>query len=211
MGPECHMAMCVQMQMQADVWTGVWRPTSGNVIFSCDSRKCLNRVNNIVCLGKGNKSCFLSQRAMLRSNTNWCPTNVMQEKQQYLKWMGEDPDMSVTCSGHTEHQSCSLFPALALAWYPLIPYASTQLQAAATFFQLQCHWGSCLPSCGEGQALYCYRVSVYAIWPIKLSIRSLQNPIICKYNYIHKSISFAPCVLICTTEATEMASKSALG
>lgn len=35
-------------------------------------------------------------------------------------------------------------------------------------------------SCGEGQALYTYRVNVCTLWPIKVSIRALGNTIICK-------------------------------
>lgn len=49
--------------------------------------------------------------------------------------------------------------------------------------------GLCPPpaTCGEGQALYSYGVSVCTIWPIKVSIGALQNAIICKYNYIHQN------------------------
>lgn len=72
--------------------------------------------------------------------------------------------------------------------------------------------GLCPPSasCGEGQALYSYRVSVCTIWPIKFSIGALQNTIICKYNYIHQNSGLGPWMLRSTTKTTEMTSKSTI-
>lgn len=70
--------------------------------------------------------------------------------------------------------------------------------------------GFCPPpvSCGEGQALYSYGVSVCTIWPIKLSIGALQNTIICKYNYIHQNSCLGPWLLRSITKTTGMTSRS---
>ena len=63
-------------------------------------------------------------------------------------------------------------------------------------------------SCGEVRPLYSYRVSVHTIWPIKVSIRALQNIIIYKYNYIHQNPSLGPWMLRSTTKTTETTPKN---